>query len=105
MCRLRLVSTGEMAQATRSIQAGPRSAVAAGWAALLLLPLAGFWILISAPSADVRWEHHPAHFWLVLGAALLSAVLAYATGGGARPPGGARPFLWFPGFLGPGGVP
>src|SRR3712207_2302014 len=99
MCRLRLVSTGEMAQATRSIQAGPRSALALGWAALLLLPLAGFWILITAPSADVRWEHHPAHFWLVLGAALLSAVLAYATGGVARTRGDARLFLVSLGFL------
>ena len=58
--------------------------LAVGWLALLLLPLAGFWLLIAAPSADVHWEDHPAHFWLVLGTALTSAALAYATGGVAR---------------------
>lgn len=72
---------------------------AAAWLVALLLPLAGFWVLIAAPSADVRWEHHPAHFWLVLGAALLSAVLAYATSGVARTRGDARLFLVSLGFL------
>jgi class 3 adenylate cyclase len=63
------------------------------WAALLLLPLVGFWVLIAAPELDVQWEHHPAHFWLVLGAGVLSAALAYATGDAARRRSDARLFL------------
>src|SRR5918997_617578 len=80
-------------------RARPRTALAVAWLALLLLPLAGFWILIAAPSADVQWEDHPAHFWLVLATALISALLAYATGGVARRRGDARLFLVSLGFL------
>jgi class 3 adenylate cyclase len=75
------------------------TALAIAWLALLLLPLAGFWLLIAAPSADVQWEDHPAHFWLVLGTALLSGVLAYTTGGVAKRRGDARLFLVSLGFL------
>ena len=46
--------------------------------------MAGLGVLLAAPATDVHWEHHPAHFWLVLSGALTSAVLAYATGDGAR---------------------
>jgi len=53
------------------------------WAALLALPLAGFWILLAAPGADLSWEHHPSHFWLVLAAAASSAALAFAIGAAA----------------------
>jgi adenylate cyclase len=77
----------------------PSTALAVGWFALLLLPLAGFWILIAAPSADVQWEDHPAHFWLVLATALISAMLAYSTGAVARRRGDARLFLVSLGFL------
>jgi class 3 adenylate cyclase len=97
-----LASKATMAHAqapTRSASSGPGSALVVGWVALLLLPLAGFWIPISAPSADVHWEDHPAHFWLVLGTALLSAVLAYTTGSVARTRGDARLFLVSLGFL------
>jgi class 3 adenylate cyclase len=83
----------------RSRRPGPGTALAVGWFALLLLPLAGFWILIAAPSADVQWEDHPAHFWLVLATALISALLAYSTGGVARRRGDARLFLVSLGFL------
>ena len=91
-----------MAQAQASgSAAGPArsTSLALAWLALLLLPLAGFWLLIAAPSADVHWEDHPAHFWLVLGTALLSALLAYATGGVAVRRGDARLFLVSLGFL------
>ena len=30
----------------------------------LSLPLAGLILVLAAPSTDVRWEHHPSHFWL-----------------------------------------
>jgi class 3 adenylate cyclase len=70
------------------------------WALLLLaLPLAGLAVLITQPRLDVRWEHHPAHFWLVVISAALNAVLAYATGTAARRRGDARVFLVSLAFL------
>ncbi|HEY3019050.1 MAG TPA: adenylate/guanylate cyclase domain-containing protein [Solirubrobacteraceae bacterium] len=67
--------------------------------ALLAAPLAGFWLLLAAPSLDVHWEQHPAHFWLVLGAAAINASLAFATGDAARYRGDARLFLVSLAFL------
>ena len=70
------------------------------------LPLAVAVLFLAAPATDVRWEHHPAHFWLVLGAALLNAGLALATGESARRRADARlvllsaAFLVAAGFLG-----
>ena len=65
----------------------------------LALPLAGLVVLLAAPATDVHWEHHPAHFWLVLSSALTSAVLAYATGDTARRRGDARLFVVALAFL------
>jgi adenylate cyclase len=73
---------------------------------VLLLPLAGFLLLIRRPGLDVHWEHHPSHFWLVLLTGGLSAVLAYGTGAAAIRRGDARvllvslAFLSAAGFLG-----
>src|SRR4051812_44138849 len=67
--------------------------------ATLALPLAGLWLLLAAPSLDVHWEQHPAHFWLVLGAASINASLAFATGDAARHRGDARLFLVSLAFL------
>ena len=53
-------------------------------AGLLALPLVALALLLAAPDADVHWEHHPSHFWLVLLTAGLNAALAYATGVAAR---------------------
>ena len=75
------------------------AARAAAWAALVVLPMAGLLVLLAAPSTDVHWEHHPAHFWLVLSSALTSAVLAYATGDTARRRGDARLFVVALAFL------
>jgi class 3 adenylate cyclase len=69
------------------------------WAALLALPLAGLGVLLAAPEADVRWEHHPSHFWLVLAAALTNALLAASTGDAARRRGDARLVLVSLAFL------
>src|SRR5215208_8322077 len=91
-----------MAQAQASgPAAGPArsTGLAVGWLALLGLPLAGFWLLIAAPSADVHWEDHPAHFWLVLGTAVLSTTLAFATSGIALRRADARLFLISLSFL------
>jgi adenylate cyclase len=63
---------------------------AATAAIALALPLLGLVVLVSRPMLDVHWEHHPSHFWLVLGAAAVSAVLAYATGAAAAQRGDAR---------------
>jgi adenylate cyclase len=67
--------------------AGRRSAIVV---ITLLLPVAGLVVLLSRPMLDVHWEHHPSHFWLVLGTAAISAVLAYATGAAAEQRGDAR---------------
>jgi class 3 adenylate cyclase len=72
----------------------------------LVVPLVGLGLLLQKPRLDVHWEHHPAHFWLVLLTAALSAVLAYTTGAAAVRRGDARvlfvslAFLSAAGFLG-----
>ncbi len=71
----------------------------APWTVALLTPLAGFLVLLAAPMLDVRWEDHPAHFWLVLAAAAITAALAYATGEAARRRRDARLFLVSLAFL------
>ena len=68
-------------------------------AALLAVPVVGLLVLISAPQADVHWEHHPSHFWLTLSAAALSSALAYATGVAARQRGDGRVYLVSLAFL------
>ncbi len=76
------------------------------WAVLVALPLLGLWLLLWKPALDVHWEHHPAHFWLVLGAALVTGALAFATSEAAHRRGDARlffislVFLASSGFLG-----
>jgi class 3 adenylate cyclase len=77
----------------------PDTARIFAWGALVVLPMAGLAVLLAAPSTDVHWEHHPAHFWLVLSSALTSAVLAYATGDSARRRGDARLFVVALAFL------
>ena len=67
------------------------------------LPAAGFVLLLAAPDLDVRWEHHPSHFWLVVSAAAITAVLAYATGDAAARRGDRRLFLVSLCFLAAGG--
>src|SRR5919109_3404628 len=61
--------------------------------ALLSIPLAGLVVLLARPGLDVRWEHHPSHFWLVLGVALINVGLGMATNDAARRRGDARLFL------------
>lgn len=76
------------------------------WAVLVALPVLGLWILLWQPALDVQWEHHPAHFWLILGTALMSGILAFTMGEAARRRGDARlllislAFLVSAGFLG-----
>ncbi len=51
----------------------------AAWAGLVVLPLAALVLLLARPRLDATWENHPAHFWLVLVAALVSVALAFVT--------------------------
>ncbi len=61
--------------------------------AALTLPIAGLVVLLAAPDVDFHWEHHPAHFWLVLGTALVSVALGFLTSDAARRLDDARLFL------------
>jgi hypothetical protein len=56
----------------------------------LAAPFGGFLLLMRRPSLDVHWDHQPAHFWIVLSSAVLSAALAYGTGSAALRRGDAR---------------
>ena len=85
--------------AAPSAGAAPSEPPALGWLALLAIPIAGLVVLLAAPEADVRWEHHPSHFWLVLGAAVTNAILAVTTGDAARRRGDARLVLVSLAFL------
>jgi adenylate cyclase len=69
------------------------------WVAALALPLLGLVLLLAAPDADVQWEHHPSHFWLVLAAALTSAALAFSTSAVALRRSDARLYLVSLAFL------
>lgn len=60
------------------------------WALHLALPIGALWLLLAAPSLDVRWEDHFAHLWLIAGAAGVSVVLAATVGEAARRHGDAR---------------
>jgi class 3 adenylate cyclase len=68
-------------------------------AVALAVPLIGLGLVLQQPDLDLRWENHPAHFWLVLGTAVVSAVLAYATGEAAGRRGDARLFYVSLAFL------
>jgi adenylate cyclase len=83
------------------VKSGLRSLRSPALAALAAigLPAAGFALLLAAPDLDVRWEHHPSHFWLVVLAAATTAALAYATGESADRRGDARLLLVSLSFL------
>jgi len=72
----------------------------------LALPIAGLVLLVGAPHLDMEWEHHPSHFWLVLGTAAINVALAYVTNVAAGRHRDARvvlislAFLASAGFLG-----
>jgi class 3 adenylate cyclase len=69
------------------------------WAFHLMLPLAGLWLLLAVPAADLRWEHHPSHFWLVFLVAVLNVALALLVDRAARRHNDARLMLIGLGFL------
>jgi adenylate cyclase len=75
-------------------------------ALVLAVPLAGLFLLLGVPRLDVKWEHHPAHFWLVLISAALSFLVGLLMAEAAGRRGDARvllvslAFLSASGFLG-----
>jgi adenylate cyclase len=75
----------------------------ARWVVALLIPLAGFFVLLAQSGWDGQWENHKAHFWLVFGVAVVNAVLGFAMSEAARRRGDARVFLVGLVFLTTGG--
>lgn len=69
------------------------------WLFHLSLPLAGLWLLLAVPAADVAVEHHPTHFWLVLLVAAINVVLAVLVDHAAARHDDARLLLVGLGFL------
>jgi adenylate cyclase len=69
------------------------------WPLLLAVPLGGLVLLLARPELDVHWEHHPAHFWLVLGESAVSVALGALTSSAATRRGDARLFLVSLAFL------
>ncbi len=76
------------------------------WPLLIAIPLGGLALLLLQPELDVDWEHHPAHFWLVLSISLVSVALGALTSEAATRRSDARlffvslAFLSSSGFLG-----
>ena len=63
------------------------------WALHLALPLAGLWLLLARPSADLQWHDAPSHFWLVLVVAAVNVGLGVWMNQAARARRDARLFL------------
>jgi adenylate cyclase len=69
------------------------------WPLLFAIPLGGLALLLARPELDVHWEHHPAHFWLVLLGSLVSVGLGALTSEAASRRSDARLFLVSLAFL------
>jgi class 3 adenylate cyclase len=63
------------------------------WAAIAVAPLLLLVALLARPAVDGVWENHPAHFWLVLAAALVATALGLSVTGAARQRRDARLLL------------
>jgi adenylate cyclase len=63
------------------------------WVAVAAAPLLLLVLLLARPAVDGAWENHPAHFWLVLGAALVATALGFSVATAARRRRDARLFL------------
>jgi adenylate cyclase len=70
-----------------------RAAVTPAVGAAIAVPLLVVALLLGRPGVDETWENHPAHFWLVLGAAAASVALAFTVSAAARRRRDARLFL------------
>jgi adenylate cyclase len=76
------------------------------WLVVVAAPILLLALLLARPALDKSWENHPAHFWLVLGAAALATALGWAISVAARRRQDARlllislAFVASSGFLG-----
>ncbi|MCO1657116.1 adenylate/guanylate cyclase domain-containing protein [Pseudonocardia humida] len=86
------------ADVVRRARGGGRARVAI-WLFHLALPMAGLWLLLAVPQADLHLEHHPSHFWLVFLTAALSVGLGVQVDRSARRHADARLTLVALGFL------
>jgi class 3 adenylate cyclase len=66
---------------------------AAVWSLHVAIPLLALWLLMQQPRLDVRWEHHGAHFGLVLATAAVNVALGSLVGRAAARRRDARLFL------------
>ena len=66
-----------------------------GWlvGVALATPLVGLALVLGVPDLDVHWEHHPSHFWLVLGVAAIDVALGLVVSEAARQRRDVRLFL------------
>ncbi len=63
------------------------------WLVVVAAPLVLLGVLLARPKVDVGWENQQAHFWLVLGAAVVATALGWAISTAARRRRDARLFL------------
>jgi adenylate cyclase len=63
------------------------------WVTVLALPLAALALLLVEPDLDLRWEHHPSHFWLVLTVAGVNVGLGLVASEAAARRDDARTFF------------
>lgn len=54
------------------------------WLTIAAAPLVLLAVLLARPPIDRSWENHPAHFWLVLAAALVATALGWGVSAAAR---------------------
>jgi class 3 adenylate cyclase len=69
------------------------------WVLHLAIPMAGLWLLLAQPPADVRWQHAVSHFWLVFVVAAVNIVLGVRMSVVAHQRDDARLFLVSLAFL------
>jgi adenylate cyclase len=69
------------------------------WTLLIAIPLGGLALVLARPGLDADWEHHPAHFWLVLVVSAVSVALGALTSEAATRRSDARLFLVSLAFL------
>jgi adenylate cyclase len=75
------------------VEGRSRSRRAWMWLATIALPAALFALLLWRSRLDRIWESHPAHFWIVLTASVVSVVLGWAISSAGRRRRDARLFL------------
>ena len=84
---------------TENGESAIRQSAAAGkvralvWLFHMALPVLALWLLLVRPDLDLRWEHHPGHFWLVFSVAAINVILAMRVQSAAKSRGDPRLLL------------